>query len=776
MKRTKSWSAQVGWRALILLTGALLGGWSASPAAAGGAKSPRSRSREPSGTGPARLAGPTRTDRADLDLVPPNALGFIHLRAADFWRSDWARDIRYFVDKAGPDAWKAFEKKCPIDPATLDRVTVILLTPQTLANPFPNVDPEAMSALVVVTTNKPFDRLTLIQALGSKEKVYRHHVYYFNEELWSGLAVVDERTFLIGSEEALVRFFEMSRRPDPTGPLQPALTEAHAKHQMVIGLNPGLLSTSEGAKFMPPSMQQLLGAHGGILTLDLDDGIQLKTRLDYLNEDKAGAGEKALRDTIQLARQGLSQPIGELEKMLRAPERASPADLPQGFGMLVAVGFLRELDTLLKEAPVNRQGLSVQFALTYKKQASAPLLLASVGSVTFLGQNVNTTFTSVGPRIGNEKGDPIEKHLRTLAQALDKYRDEHGAYPPPAIYDREGRPVLSWRVALLPYLGEEALHKSFKLDEPWDSLHNKRLLKRFPNALRSDNDYRFGAGRWKTATQVFAGENTVFEGTKGARKTDVAREAILLARVSTDAEVYWTKPADLAYAADKPLPNLYGKYGNRFQVLLTDGTYRTIDKSMDERAIRALIERSDKKPAKSQAPSESGDLETVWNELMQNDDAGTKKAWQSIIAMSKDAKRVVPFVQARVKPAPGPDPERIAQCLADLDSNIFQKRAKASAELEGFGSLATAAIDKRLADKSLSLEARRYLEAIAQKAKTVLSGAELRGIRAVEVLEQIATTEARAVLDDLSRGAAGAVLTEQARKALARLMQRSQGR
>ena len=438
MKRTKSWSTQVGWHVLILLTGILLGGWSASPAVAGDVKSP------------------ARTDRPDLDVVPPNALGFIHLRAADLWRSDWAKDIRYLVDKAGPDAWKAFEKKCPIDPATLDRITVILLTPETLDNPFPTVDPEAMSALVVVTTNRPFDRLALIQALGSKEKVYRHNVYYFNEELWSGLAVVDERTFLIGSEEALVRFFEMSRRQDPTGPLQAALAEAHAKHQVVIGLNPVLMGKSQDAKFMPPAMQQLLGAHAGILTLDLDDGIQLKTRLDFLNEDKAGAGEKAVRDTIDLARRGLSQPIDELEKMLRAPEKASPADLPQNFGILVAVGFMRELDTLLKEAPVNRQGLSVQFALTHKKQPSVPLLLASVGLITSLGANANTTFTTVGQRIGSQK-DPIEDHLRTLAQAMDKYRDEHGAYPPPAIYDREGRPVLSWRVALLPYLGEEAL-------------------------------------------------------------------------------------------------------------------------------------------------------------------------------------------------------------------------------------------------------------------------------------------------------------------------------
>ena len=90
-----------------------------------------------------------------------------------------------------------------------------------------------MSAIVVVTTSKPFDRLALIQALGSKEKVYRDNLYYFNEDLWSGLLLVDDRTFLIGSEESLVRLFEMSRQKDRTGPLEAPLVEAGARFARV---------------------------------------------------------------------------------------------------------------------------------------------------------------------------------------------------------------------------------------------------------------------------------------------------------------------------------------------------------------------------------------------------------------------------------------------------------------------------------------------------------------------------------------------------------------
>ena len=44
-----------------------------------------------------------------------------------------------------------------------------------------------MSALVIVRTSKPYDRLLVRKLLGQREKVYRRHLYHFNEELWSGL-------------------------------------------------------------------------------------------------------------------------------------------------------------------------------------------------------------------------------------------------------------------------------------------------------------------------------------------------------------------------------------------------------------------------------------------------------------------------------------------------------------------------------------------------------------------------------------------------------------
>src|SRR5262245_11036025 len=66
-------------------------------------------------------------------------------------------------------------------------------------------------------------------------------------------------------------------------------------------------------------------------------------------------------------------------------------------------------------------------------------------------------------------------NLKQIGLALHNYHDTYGKLPPAAICDKAGKPLLSWRVAILPFIEQNALYKQFKLDEPWDSEHNKKL-------------------------------------------------------------------------------------------------------------------------------------------------------------------------------------------------------------------------------------------------------------------------------------------------------------
>jgi hypothetical protein len=67
-------------------------------------------------------------------------------------------------------------------------------------------------------------------------------------------------------------------------------------------------------------------------------------------------------------------------------------------------------------------------------------------------------------------------NLKQIGLAFHNYHESNGSLPPAAITDRNGKPLLSWRVAILPYLESSPLHSKFHLDEAWDSLHNLSLL------------------------------------------------------------------------------------------------------------------------------------------------------------------------------------------------------------------------------------------------------------------------------------------------------------
>ena len=66
-------------------------------------------------------------------------------------------------------------------------------------------------------------------------------------------------------------------------------------------------------------------------------------------------------------------------------------------------------------------------------------------------------------------------HEKQIVLALHNYHDTHGALPPLYTVDAEGRPLHSWRVLILPYINQENLYSQIRLDEPWNSEHNKRF-------------------------------------------------------------------------------------------------------------------------------------------------------------------------------------------------------------------------------------------------------------------------------------------------------------
>jgi RNA polymerase sigma factor (sigma-70 family) len=177
---------------------------------------------------------------------------------------------------------------------------------------------------------------------------------------------------------------------------------------------------------------------------------------------------------------------------------------------------------------------------------------------------------------------PVAQALMRIVAAMHAYHDDKGSLPPAFLADAKDKPLLSWRVALLPYLDEENLYNAFMLDEPWDSEQNKKLLEKMPNV--------YGDQGTETAYQVFVGPDTAFDGPKAKKFEDLrdgTGHTILLAVAAKP--VPWTKPADLPFLADKPLPKLGGMFKDGFHVASGEGAVFFVPSKINEKTLRALI-------------------------------------------------------------------------------------------------------------------------------------------------------------------------------------------
>jgi Protein of unknown function (DUF1559) len=187
------------------------------------------------------------------------------------------------------------------------------------------------------------------------------------------------------------------------------------------------------------------------------------------------------------------------------------------------------------------------------------------------------------------------ENLKQIALAMHEYAEVMGTFPPAVIIDKASKPLLSWRVLLLPYLKERDLFKQFKLDEPWDSGANKKLLERMPRVFAPP-----GVKTKEPFTsyyQVFLGKGAAFEGTRGLRILDFLDGTSNTILVIEGGEgVPWTKPAEISYDATKPLPKIGALFPDRIHAAFADGSVQTIRKDFKESAMRALITRNDGEP------------------------------------------------------------------------------------------------------------------------------------------------------------------------------------
>jgi hypothetical protein len=461
------------------------------------------------------------------------------------------------LTKDNPDFRKALENEFGVPYDQIERFTTIL------------VQPDIEEGLIFLFyTSKPYAEQQVRKVLMPRavKKEHEGKTYYFDRgSKLQTLYLINDRIYLAGPERAVKSFLDAMSKRKAEGRLTEALRLGAGKHHVSAGwaLPPALVKAwgqnvpRESATFKP-----LLDARLGTLVVTLGEETRLDFRLHYADADGAHDGAKAARAAIALAREEVSQWVKLLAKDTDAPK---------------TVQFLKQVQAALKKVSVEDKGLVVR----------APIRIETDPDT------VHGSFKEAVAKVRNaaERTESMN-NLRQLALALHDYHSVNKHFPTAAIRDKNGKPLYSWRVAVLPYLDEEALYKQFRINEPWDSAHNKKLLAKMPKVFAVEGN-KFQE-RGKTFYQAIVGKGAGFEGDKGLRLFDDFPDGstctILL--VEAAEAVPWTKPVDVAFVPDKPLPKFGGLLKHGFSAVFADGSVRFLSKDIKEKTLRALITRN----------------------------------------------------------------------------------------------------------------------------------------------------------------------------------------
>jgi hypothetical protein len=482
-----------------------------------------------------------------LQYVPTDAAVFFYADFAKLWDSQIVKDIRKSDSKTFDFVLGEAKREFGAGPEDLK--SVVFFVPK-FKDP-----PDGENFALVVTFKNQFDKAKLQagaeKLLGKNVKVK--------------VTAPDNKTALV-----LVNLKEEDVKPQPAGkagPLSDALKLAASGKVAAVGGStlaslPEVLRGEElPAPFRP--FQPLFKAVTITASLDIDKAATLDVRVKTGTAGQAVDCEKSLGLLLSLIQD-------ELDKGLKELDAAKDPTL-------------KDLVTLMKAAGSAAKGakfstLGTETRMTVSLPADLPFGAAFVAARKKI-QEASAQQQSLN-------------NLRQIALAMHNYHDTHGNFPPAAVCDKTGKPQLSWRVLILPYIEQEQLYKEFKLDEPWDSANNKKLLAKMPRVYAIPGKSQPGDS--DTYYRVFVGNGAGFDwvmGTKIAQITDGTSNTVMC--VTAADAVPWTKPDELAFDPDKDMGKLFGMIVNgKCQLAMFDGSVRTIKKLPSKETINGMITKA----------------------------------------------------------------------------------------------------------------------------------------------------------------------------------------
>ena len=451
------------------------------------------------------------------------------------------------------------KKEFGFDPMLMDQITFYAPAPE---GPLP---PKWAAVLTFSEMQGLSDQL--IRRL-DKKQLQGHALYSEPRPGLPSFLVVDEATILVGDESMFAAMLTSTGK----NRIAQLMKAGPAKGQAVmvvdgIGARPFLNQLAANIPDMlPPALTRVKDLpdllEGMEVNFVIDKEIRFDLMLTFTDDEASEQAKKILDRGLELGREmGIGVMATQLDQS--DPTQAATFDYMQRMA--------EEYEGKLKPQQNGKQ-----LTLNLKNEvAISPVL------VGLLLPAVQATRTAA-------RRTQSMNNMRQMALASHNYESARGKFPAQANYDENGKPLLSWRVHILPYIEQQELYDQFHLDEPWDSPHNRKLISKMPMAYMSPSVGDLGG---KTVYLGNGGEQGVFgpKGTTFGMITDGTSNTVMVVEVDPQRAVEWTKPADYELDQNDPMAGLGTVQPGGFLVTLADGSTRFISGSIDPETWKALL-------------------------------------------------------------------------------------------------------------------------------------------------------------------------------------------
>lgn len=297
--------------------------------------------------------------------------------------------------------------------------------------------------------------------------------------------------------------------------------------------------------------------------------IEKEWSLAAMTKSTDSKGAATIQETSQAGVVLIKNGLRELSKSLTSQPNTplQPPEMRNAMGVLLSAGI-----KLAEGAKFQTEGGIVSLTTSIKgEEIPAASIANALWSARRSAERTQST-----------------NNLKQIGLAFHNFHDTYRQLPHSTKSPNPAnKHPVSWRVMILPFIEQATLYQEYRFDEPWDGPNNVKLLAKMPALYRHPNS---APGSQETNYVILTGEEAFCQPSKISKFADIQDgTSNTIMAVEAKTLIPWTKPDDIEYASDKPLPSMGGFSEEGFNAAFADGSVRFISKSTKESQLRAYI-------------------------------------------------------------------------------------------------------------------------------------------------------------------------------------------